>query len=149
MTRRSLVAPALLAAVAVAGCGGSKELSRSELIAKADPICRKANNALDSSKITPKNLPSLAPGLATTYEQASSELAKLKPPLSMAADWKVIVSGYRRAGVGFQELGVASKTSSLAKPSKTLIAGEKEQFGGQHDRAVTASRNGFVDCSKY
>ncbi|MGN6371440.1 MAG: hypothetical protein ACTHM1_00370 [Solirubrobacteraceae bacterium] len=141
--------PALIAAVAVAGCGGSKELSRSELIAKADPICRHANEALKSSKITPRNLTSVAPPLSVAYEKASSELAKLSPPPSMAADWKVIVDGYRRASVGFQEIGVAAKTSSIAKPSKALIAGEKEQYGGQHVRSITALRDGFADCGKY
>jgi hypothetical protein len=149
MTRRSLVMPALLAAVAVAGCGGSKTLSRSELIAKADPICRKANHALDSSKISPKNLTTVAPTVATTEQQVSAELAKLSPPSSMASDWKVIVDGFHRAGVGLQEIGSAAKTSSPSKPSKAFVEAEKEMTGGQHDRAVTAARNGFNDCGKY
>lgn len=150
MTRVGLTGTGLLvAALAVAGCGGSKELSRKDLIAKADPICRRAHEALTSSKLTPRDLTSVGPGIAAIDRQVSSELSKLTPPASMAADWKVIVDGFRRAGEGLDQVVSVARTSGLSKLSQALIQGEKEFTKGQSVRSITASRNGFVECSKY
>jgi hypothetical protein len=149
MIRRSLVAIMLLAIVPVAGCGGSKGLSRQELIAKADPICRRANNALDSSKISQQNVAKIGPSVAAVEHQVAVELGKLTPASSMAHDWKVIVDGFRRAGSGIEEIGKALKSSNLSKPSPAFVQGEKELASGQNDRAEAAGRNGFSDCSKY
>jgi hypothetical protein len=133
------------------GCGGSKGLSRAELIAKADPICRRANDTLNGSKLNAHNVAQLAPMLAATEHQVSVELAKLTPPSSMAADWKVIIDGFRRAGVGLEKVGAAAKASPprFGKASKALIEGENELSNGQNVRAVTAQRSGFNDCGKF
>lgn len=150
MTRTVLGALALAAAVlAAGGCGGSKGLSRAELIAKADPICQRANHALDSSKISSKNLASVAPGLATVEQQVSAELAKLTPPSSMVADWHVIVDGFRRTAVGLNEVGRVAKAGLSAKPTTALLEGEKEVSKGQQARATTAGRDGFLECARF
>jgi hypothetical protein len=149
MKRASLTSIALLSVVTIVGCGGSKGLSRKELIAKADPICRRSNHALKSSKISLQNLKTVAPAVAVTENEVSSELSKLTPPSSMAADWKVIVHGFHRAGVGLEELAKAAQTSPLSKLSQAVLQDMKEITEGQRDRAVTAGRNGFSDCSEY
>lgn len=151
MTRQGLAALALAAIVltTAAGCGGSKGLSRSELIAKANPLCRRANEALDSSKLNPSNIAQVAPAVAVTVQQVSAELAKLTPPESMASDWKVMVDSVRRAGVGLGKLAQAAKTSSLAKPSQAYIEGEKEFSSGQSDRSQIAQHNGVSECATF
>lgn len=153
-TRSGLTTLALttVALAAVSGCGGSKELSRSELIAKADPICRRANAAIDHSKFNVSNVAQLAPGMAAAQNQASAELAKLTPPSSMAADWKVIVDGYRRTGTGIQRAGEAARSAGSANPlthSKAFAEAATEFANGREVRQTTAARNGFIDCAKF
>jgi ABC-type phosphate/phosphonate transport system substrate-binding protein len=145
MTRRSLVTPALLAAVAVAGCGGSKELSRSELVAKANTICKHGNDALKTSKISPANLATVAPQVAAVDRQVSSELAKLKPPSAMSADWAAIVDGWQKAGEGLTKIGQAAQ----AKQKTQEMIGEGIFTKAQDDRAVTARRNGLESCGEF
>jgi hypothetical protein len=145
-TRTGLTVLALAAtALTAASCGGAKTLSRAELIAKADPICRRANHRLDTSKVNPWNLAVLGDGLAATERQVSDELAKLTPPSSMAADWKVIVDGFRRASVGLTRGAEASRI----KDTPEILKHGGELTEGQHDRAVAAQRNGFKDCARY
>jgi hypothetical protein len=152
-TRTGVLATLAAILAASSGCGGSNGLSRSELIARADPICRQANQRLRSSKFDVPNMARLAPVIATAFTQAASELGKLSPPSSMSADWGVIVDGFRRAGVGFQEIGQGAKglppDIRVFARSKTLIEGEAEMTKAQRDRSVTAARDGFNDCSRF
>lgn len=148
MKRAALVVPVALALFAAAGCGGSKSLSRQELIAKAEPLCRRANHTLDSSKMTLHNYASVALAVAGVEHQVSDELAKLSPPESMSADWRVIVDGFRRAGVGLEEVAKAAPPHGN-KLTPELRKGVNELSNGQHVRAVTALRNGFKECATY
>lgn len=145
MTRRSLVTPALLAAVAVAGCGGSNGLSRSELTAKANTICKHGNDALRTSKISPTNLATAAPQVAAVDRQVSSELAKLKPPSAMSADWEAIVISWQRAGEGLTKIGEAAK----AKQKTQEMIAEGIFTKAQNARAITARRNGLESCGEF
>ena len=144
ITRRSLLAPALLAAVAVAGCGGSKELSRTELIAKSNVICKHGNAALKTSKISPANLATVAPQVAAVDQKVSSELAELKPPPAMTADWGAIVDSWKRAGEGLTKIGQAAR----AKQKTQEMIGEGIFTKAQTERATTARRNGLTACSE-
>jgi hypothetical protein len=147
MTRKGLTTLALTAAAVLttSGCGGTKGLSRAELIAKADPLCRRANTTIDSSKLTPKTVSRLAPGIAAVEQEVSSQLAKLTPPSSMASDWKTIVNGFRSAGTGLLHMGEARKTND----THALVKAEAELSNGQIARTEAAQRNGFKDCSHY
>lgn len=145
LTRMGTLALASVLAASASGCGSTKSLSHAELVAKAEPICSRANNALDSSKIDPGNLASVAPGVGVAFAQAADELGKLRPPSSMVADWKVIVDGFRRAGASLQKIGRAAKD----KQHGLLLEAEKEFGKGQNDRSTTATRNGFNDCAKF
>lgn len=151
-TRSSLAMLALAALATASGCGGSKGLSRSELIAKADPICQRINTTLTEAKLTPQNIAQVAPGIATAELQASAELTKLAPPSSMAADWKVIVDGFHETGVGMQKSAEAAKSATTTHSpaqSKTLHEAELEVFKGQQARETAATRDGFIDCARF
>jgi hypothetical protein len=145
--RTSLVALTLGASLLVAaGCGVSDaKLARAELILKADPYCERANNALKDSGISPSNLAVVAPHVGKFYLLAANQLAGLKPPSSIAADWRAIVDGYRVAGEQLEKLGEAVR----AKDRQVDFQAQALFTKAQHDRAITAFRNGFEACSKY
>jgi hypothetical protein len=147
-TRTGLTALALTASILAAdGCGGgSKGPSRAEFILQADPICARANEALRASNVSPQNLPRTGPHVATFYQQAANELAKLTPPPSMAADWKVIVDSTRRTAAGFIKWGEAATASK--KFNRAWLEAEGEITKGQHDRTVIALHDGFQACNK-
>lgn len=146
---RSVLALAGTVVALASGCGESKGLSRAELIAKADPICQRANAKLDSSNISPQNIAQVAPGIAAVDRQVSAELAKLTPPSSMAGDWTIIVDGFRKSGVGLERLGAVPRISSLKKPSKAVIEAETVFTGSQDARASAGARSGFKDCARF
>lgn len=133
------------AIAAICGCGGSKGLGRSELIAKADPICRRANQTLVSSKLSIQNVAQVSPAIAAAQHQASIELAKLTPPSAMAGDWKTIVDNWRIAGESILKFGEATKAKSL----QAQLAAERRFTFAQVIRSKTAGQHGFHDCSSY
>lgn len=147
------LAAAVLAAIVLAatsGCGGSKGLSQSELIAKADPICQRALSALEGAKLSRENLAQVGGAIATASRQAHGELAKLTPPSSMAADWREIVNSFSMISTGMQKAAEAAKgtdAKALAQ-SKAFREGETEFLKGQQTRQTLASRNGFQACGK-
>jgi hypothetical protein len=147
MTTRTVLTTLALATVlaAASGCGESKGLSRAELIAKADPICRRTNDKLDSNPLTLQNVARIAPEAAAYEKQSAAELAKLAPPASMARDWKAIVDGFQITGEDLAKVGEYAKVKNL----KAAVLSAAKLSNAQHDRAVTASRNGFKDCSRY
>lgn len=139
---------ALLAATTlgtVSGCGGSSGLSRSQLIAKADPICRQANQALRTSKISFQNVAQVGPSVAAAQRQASIELSKLTPPSAMADDWKTIVTSWRTAAESLLRFGEAAK----AKDTQGELSAEKGFTEAQHARTTPAIRDGFHDCASF
>lgn len=140
--RTSLAALALAATALATGCGGSQGLSRSQLIAKADLICKRTNEKIHASNLGPRNIIRLAPGLAVYEEQSAAELAKLQPPSSMADDWKTIVDDFQVVGRSLAEIGHA-KSLKEAIPSGNTIS------RAQGERARAAQRNGFRDCAQY
>jgi hypothetical protein len=141
----SSVVAAIVALMIVCGCGGSSSLNRAQLIAKADPICRHGNEKLKESKVTPNNISSVAPGIAATYERVSAELAKLTPPSGMAADYKVIVDAWRKAGEAMSRAGRGWE----ANGSVALRHDVSSFLTAQQVRSTIATRDGFVDCGRY
>jgi hypothetical protein len=149
MRRMCIVVAVALAAPAVVGCGGAKQVKVSELIARADPICRRANEALVSSKLNRQNLRTAALQAAATQEQVSIELAKLDVPPSMVSDWRAVVDGYRRASAGLKKLAQIGPLAKDAHVPKSALSAEIEVSKAQEDRALVARRDGFDDCGRF
>jgi DICT domain-containing protein len=146
MSSNRLTALALAATVLVAGCGGSKTLTRSQLAAKAEPICAHIQEKLGAvfSAKSPQSVSHAAAEFAAYDRQATAELAKLSPPGSMASDWKAIVTGYEVAGSAVAKLG-QDAIPTKDKPG----SGDVTAFtDAQHNRTVTAQRNGFNHCAQ-
>jgi hypothetical protein len=130
----------------VAGCGGSpKPLTRAQLLAKGDAICRRLNKRFSS--ITVKNQQQLIrvlPRLAAYEQQALTELSKLIPPASMENDWKMIVSGAQSVADTTAKLGEAAKAKDV-KTTHALLS----EIGKMEQRTIAiAKRNGFKACSE-
>lgn len=145
--KHTRIAPLILAAATLtaSGCGSSAESqSLGTLIAKADPICLHAIKTLPTLYNTSNfhEIPSVAATTAGAFKQASNELADLKPPASMASDWKVIVDGYQTMAGDIAELGEHAKRTT--KPDVPVLG---QLTNEQHAVAVVAFKRGVKGCA--
>lgn len=147
MIRTTIIAAAVAAVtLATSGCGGSdKPLTRTELVAKAEAICRHAVDTVDWRKATFDQLARLGPRLAAIEEDASSELAHLKPPASLSIDWQILIDNFRVTGEQFRKLAATAKAhggdaSFLLEPVLSAM----------RERAGDARTSGFRgECARY
>jgi soluble cytochrome b562 len=147
---RALVAIALVAATVVAaGCGSSsKPLTRAELTAKADTICKKVTVKLQTATkkgvSTVQQIAHLAPELASFEETALVELGKLIPPAELESDWKTFISGAQTLAENTSKLGEYAKANNL-KNAKALI---KSSTTTQQRMVTIAKRDGLKECEE-
>jgi len=144
-SRPAIISLMTVVALVASGCGGtskSKPLSRAELTAKADAICRRVIPAVNWEHVAPGDLPRLVNRLAALEEQAASELNALTPPSSMADEWRLIVDGFRLTGTEFRRIASDVKANLGAYPKLPLS-------NAQHERALQANIDGIKDCAKY
>jgi hypothetical protein len=138
---------ALIVAIAMAalsGCSGSstsKPLTRAELTAKANAICRRVIAQVDWSKVTPADLPRTVDRLAALEEQAGHELEKLTPPTSIADEWQLIVDGFKLTGPEFKQI---ARSAGRVGPGYAIPLSN-----AQHERALGANEIGITECAKY
>lgn len=148
MTRMRMAAMLLAATIAVAGAGcgeSAKPLTRAQLIAKADTVCRRINKKLSSTTIkSQQDIARIAPKLAEYEQEALADLSKLVPPASMANDWKEIVAGAQTLADNIAKLGEYAKANNL-KGARSLIQSSTKI---QQQIQATAKRDGFKDCSQ-
>jgi hypothetical protein len=149
------VLPLLAASVLTAsGCGGSTssstestgQLTRSQLIAKADAICQAVNAKRASITIkTAQDFARSVPKLAADEHAAVEEMRKLTPPASMTNSWRQIVDSaqtiayvtgrYRTYAQASNEKLVAPLSAALSKASQAMT--------------VTANREGIRQCAQF
>ena len=121
---RSLLPVASVIAALLAGCGGAAQggtgqLARAELIAKANPICKRTiKRLLEVEKTLAKAstagpplqaLAATAPGLSASQSQAVSQLRQLTPPASLAGDWRSLLAGLQELADDTARIGAAAK----------------------------------------
>ncbi len=148
MSRISPTVLALVATVlAASGCGGStKALSRTELIAKADPICRRISTEVASLPTKSPQLYGNALQRVVADEQAAAnEFDKLTPPASMATDWKQIISSDRTLAENTGRYDQYLVTHNYRAKRAVLEAAN----GARQTLISTAKRDGFVDCAQF
>jgi hypothetical protein len=170
MSRTSIAALVLATVMlAASGCGGSSKsshqaasstqapasgnvessaskapLSRAELIAKADAICKDLN--AKRSTIVLRSVADYArylPQAAAYYRAAIVELDKLNPPASMSRDWQTIIKADRIIAVNTAKVGEDAKAKKIAAIRPLYAATAPIQ---KH-RLATAQRDGFKYCS--
>jgi hypothetical protein len=156
MSRPLLAALALAAtALTASGCGGSagstKPLTRSELIARGDAICRRINAKISTITVSSaQDYARLAPPLAAYEQTAVAEMRKLTPPASMANDWKQIVTGAQMLADGTAKLGEYAQTSNpfQAHQTPSVHAAFVATTEGAKQIVTAAQREGFNDCAQ-
>jgi hypothetical protein len=145
-TRLASVALATMT-LAVAGCGGSSEkpLTRAELTAKANAICKTVTTRFASKNISTKQeLAKVIPELASFEQNALAELSKLIPPAELAGDWKKFVTGAETLAENTSKLGEDAKSKGL-KGAGGLIA-QSEAI--QQKMREIAKRDGILGCEQ-
>lgn len=145
--RAAIFAACLVSPLAVVGCGkSSTALTRSELIAKADAICKDLNaeregaKAVAESKLGPTIL------LLGKHEQAAvTRLRKLRAPGSLSSDWQSILAADQTLAQYTLNYGsyIASHNIVAAR-IQIRTAGEV-----QNRMKQTASEDGFKDCAEF
>jgi hypothetical protein len=106
----------------VAGCGGGGRLTRSEFDAKANAICSRYTtkiNAVPAPK-TINDVPAYV-GLVKPYiERGVDELASLKPPTRLQAEYDRWMSTQREAITQTDELRRAAERGDLAGANRVI-----------------------------
>lgn len=147
MEHTRLAAVALAATtIAVAGCGSSpKPLTRAELTAKANAICKTVSTKLSSKTIkTQQDIARVAAELASFEQQALGELSKLVPPAELASDWQQFVAGAETLAENTAKLGEYARSNNL-KAGRSLIASSQKV---QQQMTATAKRDGLTACEQ-
>jgi soluble cytochrome b562 len=145
---RIQMAAIVLAAIAIAsaGCGSSaKPLTRAQLTAKADVICKSVTAKLASKTIkTKRDIARVAPELASFEQTALTELSKLVPPAALANDWKQFVAGAQTLAESISKLGEYAQANNL-KGARGVI----RTIGTVQQQMVTiAKRDRLKDCQQ-
>jgi hypothetical protein len=117
-------------------------LTRAELLSRATVICERNNKILASHEVkTPRDYPRVLP-LASRYDDAAaSELERLTPPASMAAEWRSVTAGLHDFAAGLARLGrYAGKHSIIGSSQFAAMAKLQQQL------ATKARHAGLSAC---
>jgi hypothetical protein len=134
------------AALAMSGCGGSsKPLTRAELTAKADAICKTVTQKLASKTVKgQQDIARVAPELASFEQSALAGLGKLVPPAELESDWKQFVAGAQTLAENTAKLGEYAKAKNLKAAGPLIVSSERVQ----QQMKATAKRDGLVACEQ-
>jgi len=141
-----LMTVAMIAALAASGCGSSsKPLTRAELTAKANAICKTVTAKISSKSVSTEQQISRAAGELASFEQtALTNLSKLVPPAELETDWKQFVSGAQTLAENTAKLGEYAKQKNL-KAAKALIVSSENT---QKQMVAIAKRDGLTACEQ-
>jgi hypothetical protein len=142
----STAASAANAAVASGAKPSGKPLSRLELIARGDAICYRLNARRSSSTMSrPQDYERIVPALAAYELAATTEMAQLVPPASMAHDWQRMVAGSRTIAE------TTGRFHTYAEASGNKFAHEMDLVLGKGIDELTqaAKHAGFKDCANF
>jgi hypothetical protein len=139
MRRHATVAPLLLV---VAGCGGG--LSKDELVAKGDAICKRVNAqiAKQPDPQSASDLKRLAQRTTKIYDPAIDDMEALDPPSEIESDFKKFVASLRRLRDFTERIGDAAGEGDTAKIKQVSTDAQKVQ---QEYRRLTG-KIGFKEC---
>jgi hypothetical protein len=132
--------------LAASGCGSSaKPLTRAELTAKADAICKTVTAKISSKSIkTQQEVAHVAAELASFEQTALTDLSKLVPPTELEDDWKQFVAGAQTLAERTAKLGEYAKANNL-KGAKGLITSSEAT---QRQMVTIAKRDGLTACEQ-
>ena len=122
-------------------------LTRAQLAASADAICKRVNAELTAVKAKSASVAEIVrivPGRALSERKAVTELSKLTPPSSLAHDWQLII-GYRRT--------LADELTALALAAQSKDNVKIKALSASKLRAhalllAAAKRAGLTECGR-
>jgi hypothetical protein len=143
---RHTVAVIAVTMFVIAGCGSSsKPLTRAELTAKANAICRTVTAKLASKSISSQqDIARVAPELAAFEQTALNELTKLVPPTELESDWKRFVAGAQTLAENTAKLGEYASSNKLKEARGLIVSSEAIQ----KQMVAIAKRDGLKDCEQ-
>ena len=125
----------------VAGCGG---LSKDELVAKGDTICKRVNThmAKEPEPQSARDLERLAKRTVALSDPAIADMEALDPPGELQSDFKKFVASLKRQRDLTKKIGDAAGKDDTA---------EVQTLGGQAQKAQDEYRRltgkiGFKEC---
>jgi hypothetical protein len=122
-----------------------EQLTRTELIARADLICRRVNEKRASTTLGSRQAYArLLPQIAAYERAAAAEMRTLTPPASMAKSWKRIVAGIQAVADETSILGEYAIANKLAQADAGSVVAVKTM---RRTRTL-AGREGFKDCAR-
>ena len=139
---RMHAAAPLLLLLLVTACGGG--LSKSELVAKGDAICKRVNTrmAKEPDPKTTADLQRLAKRTVELSDPAIDDMEALEPPSELEDDFKKFVASLKRQRDLTKELGDAAGKDDTAKIQEIGTKAQKQQ---DEYRRLTG-RIGFKEC---
>ncbi len=164
----ALVVTAL--AFAVIGCGGSKStaqtestsgtgasdvssvastgpLTKAELIAKADLICKGVTDKLEATSLgSQQAVAEFAPKMAAYEHAAVAEMKKLTPGADLTKDWKQVVASMQMLAENTDKLSEAAKKVGNFVNSERVLG--SVNLDSRRPLLATAKRVGFKDCAE-
>ncbi|MGI8557746.1 MAG: hypothetical protein ACR2ND_05480 [Solirubrobacteraceae bacterium] len=147
MTLRTPTLLALVAATAAAGCGSSSTspLSKSELVAKGDAICKRVNDGIRNvgPTNTAADVAKVAPKVYALEQQGVNDLRKLTPPGAVASDYTSFLDKTQVLTDDANKIGAAAKTNDK-KTAQTIAS---EAASASASATSSASKLGFKDCA--
>lgn len=144
--RAAGVLTAVIATVALTGCGSTKPLTRAQLVSDANTLCShvQAKMKATGAAKTPQEVAEVAKKLASFEQQQLEAMRKLTPPASMASDWKQMIEGAEEIT---EDAGTLSADIQLKKHNAADEA--MKQFGATEKRlAPIVQRDGFTSCAQ-
>jgi hypothetical protein len=139
---RAHAAAGLLLLLLVAACGGG--LSKSELVAKGDAICKRINTrmAKEPDPKTTADLQRLAKRTVELSDPAIEDMEELEPPSELEGDFKKFVASLKDQRDLTKKLGAAAGEDDTAKVQELL--GDAQ--GSQDEYRRLTGKIGFKEC---
>jgi hypothetical protein len=122
-------------------------LSRSQLTARADAICKQVQaeiNAVKPKTVSDAEIVRLVPGRATSERHAAVALGKLTPPTAIAADWQLVVRYRRTLAHELEDLVEAARHH--ATHAIAMLGTTKQR---NHEQLLAAAKRvGVQECGQ-
>lgn len=121
-----------------------RPLTRAELIAQGDAICRRVNLKRSTIRLeTSRDYAQLLP-FAAYQRTALAQMRNLIPPASMATNWSKILADTQTVAEAMAGVGAAGLANQAAELSSQARRGGKALYEAQ----AIAKREGFKDCAR-
>ena len=136
-------AAVVLLLLLVTGCGGGG-LSKEELVAKGDAICKRVNTrmAKEPDPKTAADLERLAKRTVEISDPAIKDMEKLEPPSELESDFENFLASLKRQRNLTKKIGEAAAEGDTAKVQQI---GADAQSAQEEYRRLTG-KIGFKQC---